>query len=461
MNRIRKKYSLPGLLGITVLAALVTWWFLRPSVRMVSSIGELMSASVESGLTIRMKPGVYPLTDYIPLSSIPERRKRGDFPFLVFAGSNNSYQMDGVVIELDTALRAALKPPVHTNEMVITGSGNQFKGLEIRCIGDGSSPGGALVSIQGPHNTLRDCTFHVRGSFPYAYGDLFGKGGPDIIGHRKHSGVHIIASNTTLIGCRIFMRSFGHGFFIQKEANDIRFEDCMVEGEMRPTDDMLAEKKGPAFNVDFRTTSRNRAGIARVTPGYIKSLAEDGFRTYAQNKNVVFKNCKAIHMRSGFELRTKGGVTLDHCSVVGCERGFWVSDNAVLTSCRGDARYGPILFVEGANASIDLELLPDESDRVVHALATIQGSGNRVTIKQAAKGERTTRLPILVGYGTPSAGEGMSPIPEKLAKNIVLRNETSMPVILGKMANDCEITSLGPLIENSGKATVLKELPKP
>jgi hypothetical protein len=428
---------------------------------LVSGIAELMEASTESGRTIRLKPGIYQMTDFIPLSSIPDRRERKEYPFLVFSGNDNIYQLEGVIIELDTALRAALRPPVHTNEIIIAGSGNTFNGLEIRCIGNGTSPGGALVSIQGPGNTLVDCTFHVQGSYPYAYGDLFGKGGPDVLGHHKHSGIQIVASHTTLIGCHLRMRSFGHGYFIQKDAHHIRFENCTVEGEMRSTDDMLAETEGPAFKVDFRTISRNRDGQTRVTPGYIKSLAEDGFRTYSQNRDVVFKNCTAIHMRSAFELRTKGGVTMENCKSIGCERGFWVSDNARLTDCQGDARYGPLLFVEGNNAVIEMQLLPDQSDRKVHALASIHGTGNQVTFKPAGQENRTQALPILIGYGTPSAGEGMSPIPERLARGTVLHNETSMPVEIGALAENSTITSRGPLLKDSGKATVMKTLPDP
>ena len=37
----------------------------------------------------------------------------------------------------------------------------------------------------------------------------------------------------------------------------------------------------------------------------MKSLAEDGFRTYGQVKNLTFIHCTAKNMRGGFELRTR------------------------------------------------------------------------------------------------------------------------------------------------------------
>ena len=203
-------------------------------------------------------------------------------------------------------------------------------------------------------------TLHVCGSFPYGYGDLFGKGGPDIIGPLKKSGVHIAGNGTTVSGCKLYMRSFGHGYYIQEDAENVHFEDCYVEGVMRPTDEMLAETSGPAFKV--------------------------GFRTYGQHKNLSFKNCTAKNMRGGFELRSKTGVQLENCTAIGNERGFWISTDAVLRNCRGDAQYGPLLFVEGDNASVELELLPAESPMNVHALATIQGQGDNVTIQSRRAG---------------------------------------------------------------------------
>ena len=175
---------------------------------------------------------------------------------------------------------------------LVKGNNNTLDGLTIQDIGDGKSMGGAALGITGSGNTLRNCILHVCGSFPYGYGDLFGKGGPDIIGPMKKSGVHVTGSGTTLIGCKLYMRSFGHGYYIQEDAADVHFEDCYVEGGMRPTDEMLAETSGPAFKVGFRTVVKNRRGENKVTPGYMKALSEDGFRTYGQHKNLSFRTAR-------------------------------------------------------------------------------------------------------------------------------------------------------------------------
>jgi hypothetical protein len=423
----------------------------------VSTLEELADVATRNGQKITMKPGLYRFTDYISTNEARELRNRKQWHLLSFSGSDNVFDLSRVVIELDTALRSALRPPIHTSDFIVTGRSNTFIGLTITNTGNGTSPGGAALSVTGDGNTLRDCTFHVRGSFPYGYGDLFGKGGPDVISHHKKSGVHVTGNGTAVLGCKLYMRSFGHGYFVQKDAANVRFEDCYVEGEMRRTEDMLAETSGPAFKVGFRTVAKNRRGENRVTPGYMKSLAEDGFRTYGQHKNLSFKNCTARNMRGGFELRTKTGVQLENCTAVGNERAFWISSGATMRNCRGDAQYGPLLFVEGDNTSAELELLPHESAATVHALAVIFGGGHKVAIKAGAA-RRAGVVPIMIGYGTPMMGEGMSPIPEQNARNISLRNETTMPVLVGAKASAIDIESIGPVQENRGKQVNIRSL---
>lgn len=422
----------------------------------ISSLAELAQAAARSGQTVVMKPGVYRLIEFIPLASLPERRKRNQFQFITFSGHNNNFQLDGVIIEEDTALRDALHPPIHADEFLITGNGNTLQGLTITNIGDGKSIGDAVLGISGQNNTLRNCTIHVRGSFPYGYGDVFGKGTENVINPAKKSGIHILGNGTSLYGCKLFMHSFGHGFYLQQDAANVRFEDCYVEGVMRATDQMLAETSGPAFAAKFQMVFKNRLGHHQILPGYQKSLSEDGFRTYGEHKNLTFKNCTAKNMRGGFALRMKTPARLENCTALGNEVGFWISQDATVTRCRGDAQYGPLLFAEGDRATIELELLPAEAKVNLHALASLHGANSKISLKPSAQGNRTQAAPILVGYGTPTMGEAMAPIPEAAAKNLTLINETTMPVIVGPKTTGGEIITRGPLKENKGKNVATK-----
>lgn len=418
----------------------------------VSSIKELAEYASQSGNVITMPPGVYQLTDYLSIDSMIVRHERKEFPYIVFSGSNNVFNLDGVEIEVDTELRTVLNPPIHSNEFLVTGSKNTFNGLTIRCIGEGTSRGGTVLQVAGKGNVLKDMTLYVAGAYPYGYGDLFGKGKAKetVISHKKHSGLLVTGSNTKLYRCKLYNRSFGHCYFIQQNPENVYFEDCYAEGAIRSTDDILAETSGPAFDVNFRTWTQNREGKYVVTPGYMKSLCEDGFRTYGSSKNIYFKNCTAKNTRAGFELRTSG-VRLKNCTTIGTERAYWVGDSAIIKNCTGDANYGPLLFVEGSHVNAELILDPAESDRLVHALVTILGINNNVVLKSPKNKKRTNMVPILIGYTPPKHGESMSPYSEEETIGLKLRNETGMPIKIGDMTSDCEIETNGEVLENKGK----------
>lgn len=422
----------------------------------VSSLKELASYVAKSNNRVTLKAGKYRLTDCLNADSIQAKVQRKDYQYLNFSGDNNIFIFDDVEIEIDTRLRELLKFPIHTSEIMVTGRSNILQGLTITSIGNGLSPGGATFEVAGEKNSIKNFTIHVQGSFPYGYGDLFGKGGPDVIRHQKQSGFLITGSHTNILGCKLYMRSFGHGFYIQKDAGDIYFENCYVEGEVRPTDEVLKETSGSAFDVKFRTWTPNREGEYLVTPGYMKSLCEDGFRTYGQNKNIRFKNCTAKNTRGGFELRTNGGVVLENCTVIGAERAFWFGNNAVVKNCRGDANYGPLLFMEGSNADVEIEVLPNESDRIVHALATIQGDNNKVILKVTKGKNRTQALPILIGYTHPEHGESMSPYGEGRCINLNFTNQTDMPIVIGKLTQNSEIETSGVVKEDNGENNNIK-----
>ena len=400
----------------------------------IASLEALAAYAALDDNTVVMKPGTYEISDYLTQQRIDERIKSKNKAYITFSGRNNTFELEGVTIRVDTKLRKRMRHPRSTHEFVIQGDKNTLKGLAIECYNQGTSHGGVLLWVQGDGITLEDCAFTVTGSAPYGYGDLFGKGAKKTISHQKHSGVLFTGWDSRVLGCTIYVRSYGHGFVMQGGGRQ-HFEDCLVEGEMRSSDTILAETEGPAHKIDFKTVTRMRGGNHRVLPGYMKSLAEDGYRTYHQAEGLVFRNCVARHMRSAFELRTGGAVLLDGCAAYGNERGFWVGGNTTMTQCKADAKYGPLLFVEGEGSRVELEVLPDGSDRIVHALATIHGKGHHITLTPAKGRERSAPLPIMVGYTAPSAGEGMAPYGEKRAESIVIVNKTSNPVVLGDKAN--------------------------
>lgn len=419
----------------------------------VDSLAAFASAAAQDGQEIVMAPGSYALDGWITDATVREKRQRGDWPLLTINGSRNRIRLDGVEWTLDVSLLNRLNAPVHTDGIVVAGHSNLIHGLKVRCHGEGSAPGGALFAVRGVGNTVSNLLLRVHGSSPYGYGDLFGKGAEVVIGHRKHCGLRITGDGTRVLRTVVRQHAFGHAFFIQEDAADVYLADCLAEGETRRTDDMLRETSGPAFEKDFRTIAPNRQGEHRVTPGYRKSLAEDGFRTYGTHRNLVFERCVARGMRGGFELRTPTGVRLSDCVSEGNERGFWLDSEAVATGCSGDAVAGPLLILEGSRIRADVRVQPAPPVATVHALALIAGADNRVLLDG---GSPQPAAPILIGYGVPMMGEGMAPIPEADARRLDLVNRTPHPVRISARAHFSTLTTPHLPEVDAGKGTRVK-----
>lgn len=248
------------------------------------------------------------------------------------------------------------------------------------------------------------------GSRPYGYGDLLGKGGPNLIGLQKHNGIMIAGQNNTLRRCKVFSRAFGHCFYIQTQGRDtknITLEDCYAEGTTRSTDDMLRETGGSVYDVGFRSVYQNRDGRFMITPGYIKSLTEDGFRTYGGVGNVTLKNCIAVNTRAGFEIGTHDTSTtpsrLEGCIALSTERGYLLGSNVIARNCRGNIVHGPLLYLREntTNSDIELELVGGMPIKTVHAIATIAGKNHRIQIFSRESDPLIPALPIYLDSPCP------------------------------------------------------------
>ncbi|MFI3293084.1 MAG: hypothetical protein SNG27_05990 [Rikenellaceae bacterium] len=432
---------------VAVFMLLSTSLFAQQTIE-VATLAEFAKAIAKDNQNIKLAQGRYKMIDYINADSVKQRVARKDYQYIVFSGNNNTIDMTGVVFEVDTKLRALLKHPIHTDEITVEGNNNKLKGLEIQHIGNTTSSGGCAFTVKGTYNTIEAFTLHVQGSSPYGYGDLFGKGKDHVIKHKKHSGFLINGEGTTVINCKLYMKSFGHGFFIQKKPSNVTLIDCYVEGEVRKTDEILAETSGAAYDVKFRTLNKNRNGEYVVTPGYTKALCEEGFRTYGACKNLKFINCTAKHTRGGFELRSNDeSIYLENCTTIGTERAYWVGEGAIVKGCKGDASNGPLLFVEGNSCDIELEVMPNESGSMVHALATIHGNNNRIVLNPYKGENRSGDVAIMLGYSQPSAGEPMSPFGQRSCANLKLTNNTTMSVVVGKECVDYDVESKGKVVK--------------
>jgi hypothetical protein len=265
---------------------------------------------------------------------------------------------------------------------------------------------------------------------------------------QKQSGIQVLGTGSTLRRCRVFSRAFGHCFYIQ-EGLGIRLEDCYAEGSMRPTSEMLCETNGPAFNLGFKSVYENRDGRHLITAGYMKSLSEDGFRTYGSAGYVTLVNCTAVNTRAGFEIGARDDsprkTVLENCVARGCERAFLLGSHVTARQCRGDAQFGPLLYLRGGRDSdIELQLDGGCSDFTVHALATLAGSNHTVRITCLPGQGVYPRVPIMLGFGMPDSAEMSSPIHAAATRGLTLACEVpGVAVIRSGEAVDCTVTGVG------------------
>lgn len=417
----------------------------------VASLEDLARVAAQNDQQIRLKPGVYRMADYLTAevleqirANVDRTQKRPPVPMFVFRGSSNRIDCTDAVIEIDTTLYKKIPQSGYTRCLIVAGADNTIVGLTIRNTGPNQGSGGNILSLAGERTTLENVTVHVHGSYPYGYGDLLGKGGPNLVSIQKQSGIQILGSGSVLRRCRVFSRALGHCFYIQV-GGDIRLEDCYAEGVMRATSDMLRDTAGPAFNLGFRSVFENRDGRYVITPGYVKSLVEDGFRTYGNAGGVTLVNCTAINTRAGFEIGAPDNAPrktlLENCVARGCERGFLIGSQTMVRRCRGDITHGPLLYLRGGRDSdVELELVGDGPQSLVHTIATIAGENHRVHLS-AQLGERSIpALPILYGFAMPEHAEMSSPIKPAPTRGVALVNEiVSAPVITSGTLVDCKV----------------------
>lgn len=434
----------------------------------VETLETLVQLAAKDGQQISMKPGVYSLADYLNkeriaklLTELPaptEQQKRPPRWFLRFKGNNNTFDFTGVTIEINTELYSTL-PYGYMRCIFIDGNGNTLKGLTIKNTGPKDiGNNGNILSIFGNNTLLEDIKVYVRGS-SYGYGDLFGKGGPNLTNLQKQSGIMIAGQNNSLKRCKVFSRAFGHCFYIQTqghETRDIILEDCYAEGVMRTTNDMLAETGGLAEKLNYQSVYQNREGRYMISPGYTKSLSEDGFRTYGGVGKVTLRNCTAKNTRSGFEIGgtndTENQTVIQGCQAFGTERAFLLGSNVLVRDCRGDMQYGPLLYLREntVESDVELELIPGMPTSLVHAIATIAGKNHRVRLYSNDSQIAMPTLPIMLGFGMPAHAEMSSPILPMETENVELINELEhIPIIKNDEAKKLKIKSSASELQNN------------
>lgn len=434
-----------------------------PSCIEISSLNELKSYTDDSNVCVQMRPGTYRFTT----DNAGEGKLFSDPTLLLFTGSNNTFVFEDVKFEYDTDIFREFGS-VEVIEFQVVGNDNVFLNLTMEDIGNTVPLRTALaISIDGEDNRLEGFDVTTRGSYPYGYGDIFGKGGGPVIGHRKHGAVQFRGNRNHLKDCRLILRSYGHGIFIQG-AEDARVEGCYVEGELRTTDDVLAERGtgSPADNVDFMTVW----GF-QLQPGYTFSLQEDGIRAYTtgliygtdESRNtgdVTVIDSTVKFMRSGVTIGWASGTKyVENCTALGTESGFWVGSNARVVNSRGDASVGPLFSEDrtGNGSNVELTILDNVIPKFGNTPSLyLAGDNHNFTLKDGTT-SFDPEVEILVG-GTRLGHRWLAGTDEEPpffgALDLTINNETQYPIVLGTNTSGNELNSCGPVRDDGSNNDV-------
>lgn len=417
---------------------------------LVESLDELRGYANQDGAKVRLKPGVYQLD-------------RAHFRhFIEITGRDSQWDLRGVTLRVDTKLFSQFgsgPSPVSPFYTVfsLTAARIRFEGLTTENFGDqpGVHSRNKIFNITGTGVVLRNVEITTSGSSPWGYGSLFGIAGPDV---RKMNGIRVGAPARDVIiqGCRVHMRAFGHGIFVQGAQNTL-IQDCHVDGLLKPTREILAQKSGYAFDRKFNARGRNYIeGVTvgangRILADEMVALSEDGIRLYDQagpgrlTGSTKIVGCTVTRMRRG--ICTGLGPAADmilNCEVRECvAAGYNVGTDDVIRSSRADAKYAEAVAVPdvGAkNADVDVEILDTRGGLANALLAVVNGEGHRVAFR--TKDGAFVPASFAIELATRN-GHAFYQKSEPTTTGVTLVNLTPATVVLPRAAAGNDITSQG------------------
>ncbi len=395
----------------------------------------------------------------------------GDRASILFvSGDNNYFDFSAVKITVHTDAFAKINAYSDGLNMVaIYGDGNTVRGYTHEDVGElYISPGGECqnIGVDGRNNILEDFDLIARGSIPYGYGELFGKGSTNTISHTKHSVLLIRGDYNIVRNSNFVSESYGHLIFMQSARYGV-IENVYIEGRVSTTDAVLAERGfGTAADlVNFLT-----AWGYTVPEGYSLPLNEDGFRKYTSGTTYMrdtstllyesyshntlcstVRNSTAVNTRSGVSFRL-GSATddndnkdiIENVTAINCGAGFganrYQAIGTAAVPCRGDAKYGPVLGMaygtQETNTDVGIKshitLIPYEGNHYNKSgqISYIQGHSHYIYFYEDPALMYEDGLWIKLG-GVDKVLGSLNDKGSYEVTNVELYNHTGYPVLLG------------------------------
>ncbi len=459
----------------------------------VPDLASLVPYAKMSNVNVKVAPGTYNITaadmstnKYPGSTLILGNHRRA---ILLFEGDNSIYDLTGVTVTIEKEVWTELNSTYR--ELVflqVTGSENHIIGVKQVDIGgqyDFPNRGYTNVIIDGYKNCMEGIEIQSLGSFPYLYGEVFGKAGEPTITHRKHCAFLVRGTENHILDCIVKHYAFGHCMFMQA-AYKPKIEGCYVTSEVNSTRNILLEKGtgSPADEVNFETPFGYNV---EAIDGYTFACSEEGIRAYGSGQTVVkgveydrgtseatILNCTIVTARAGVTLTHSTGVNyVEGCTTIGCERGYAINTNGIIKNCYSDTQYGPALGVDyttNSNITAEITLLANgkgftnndgtySGNGSTHA-AIIIGSGHHITFHNDPDVDHPyydplQELYIHVGGDNKTIGE-MLEVDNYYAKDITIDNKSGFKIILDDQASNCKITTSGEVENNGTNNSIIK-----
>ncbi len=454
----------------------------KPLIVEVSSVKDLLPYLRREYVHLKMTPGTYRITGADVKSGMFSRSTQVQegqttFALVLVEGHNNILDFTGVTFEIESAVPNSFDGSKYEfAELHTTGNNNTVKGLKLINIGsvhDNPRYGWCNVVMDGSDNTLEDIEIRSKGSKPYGYGEVFGKGKGYVLKHWKHSAFMIRGHNSKVKGCEIIHRCYGHYLFIQGASGDVLIEDCYIEGEMITTDQILAEKKGTDANkVDFKSVWGYK-----VPSGYTLSTGEDAIRTYTNGNtiingeqirrrtdaNIIARNCTVKHTRGGVSLSLGNGTRyVENIRIIGCQDGITVGNRGKIVNCYADAVFGfaySVVTERHSNIEAEITFMPYDGEPYSGSgskqAAFIIGSGHKLTFHKGEGFVADPEMAIYIGGDRRNIGS-LAEDENYPASNITLINETGLRIIIDDNATNINVTTNGEVVDNGTNSTITR-----
>ncbi|TCS40312.1 discoidin domain-containing protein [Reinekea marinisedimentorum] len=427
----------------------------------LSSIDELRDALDASNGTYRMEPGTYTFDDFDPDGN--------GCTVLYMAGENTMIDFTDVVIDIPTSLLA-------TNyscsdgwyqSILIEGDGNTLiNGSFINTYPNGDLfvtdfkshnedserrpyKSNTYMRIWGDNTTLKNNSMIVRGSFPYGYGDMFGKGSGSTYGLKKHCAVLVSADDVVIDGFDLTQLAFCHGIFMQGSDNTT-IRNTTVQGRVRLGADMYQDGDDslPGM-VDFLQQQPTWYEGDPIVEDRMYNLTEDGIRAYSSGTkkdgetydtgSIYVEESSVTNMRNCFALVAADEAELEGVTVKGCaENGYSVPSGSTVSNAYGDAAYAPLIqmpYGNESNISMDITLIEPGFASGPYKFSNIAGSNHTIILRNDGS-EPNDSLPILIGYAWDRWEDDEDNLYRNGASGITLYNYTERDVELTEYAED-------------------------